>query len=35
MPEYRIGISCLRSKGKTVAGPPNAASVVKSSEQHG
>jgi hypothetical protein len=35
MPEYRICISCRRPKGKTVAGPPDAASVVKSSERHG
>jgi hypothetical protein len=35
MPEYRICISCPRPKGKTVAGPPDAASVAKSSERHG
>ena len=35
MPEYRIGISCPRYEGKTVADPPDAASVVKSSERHG
>jgi hypothetical protein len=33
--EYRIGIPCPRSNGKTVAGPPDAASAVKSSQQHG
>jgi hypothetical protein len=35
MPEYWIGISCPRSKRNTVAGPPDADSVVKSSERYG